>query len=122
MRYGPLAVSWLLLTGSALGEIPVTARPQAMVFSQTEIELAMVQAHEMAHVPGHHHGETLSNAIVLAFPNRPKEPVPFAGLAVSAIQDDADGNVQTAGHPGGAARLHYARTAIQLIDAGLLGP
>jgi len=175
MRYGSLLVSWLSLMGTAWGEVPVTARPQEMVFSQTEVELAdakryagltsrlrqygeldtdteagarvlaivarlaaaartlvpaqadiawevhttanpdvdgismaggklliglpfirgmgltdselaMVLAHEMAHVLGHHHGEALSNAFTLAFRNLPQKPVPFVALAVSAMQ------------------------------------
>jgi predicted Zn-dependent protease len=175
MRYGSWMVSWLCLTGAAQAEVPVTARPQEMVFSQSEVEsaearrfagmtsqlrqygeldtdstvgarvqaivhklaaaartvapaqvgvawevhttasanvdgmsmaggkllvglpfigamqltdseLAMVLAHEMAHVLGQHHGEALSNAYTLAFRNLPKKPVPFVGLAVSALQ------------------------------------
>ena len=177
MHYGLLMVSWLTLTGSAWGEVPVTARPQEMVFSQTEVELAeaaqfsaltrhlrqygeldtdaednarvlaivqrlavaasalvpeeagvawdvhtttnpdvdgismaggkllvglpfirgmhlsdselaMVLAHEMAHVLGHHHNEALSNAFILAFRHLPKRPVPFVALAVSAVQEN----------------------------------
>jgi predicted Zn-dependent protease len=175
MRYGSLMVCWLVLTGTAWGDVPVTARPQVFVFSQSEVELAeskrfagltnefrlygeldtdpeagtrvlvavqrlaaaagalvpdqvglawevhttanpdvdgismaggkllvglpfinamdltdselaMVLAHEMAHVLGHHHNETLSNAFILAFRNLPSGPVPFVGLAVSAMQ------------------------------------
>ena len=52
----------------------------------TDSELAMVLAHEMAHVLGHHHNEALSNAFILAFRNLPKRPVPFVELAVSAVQ------------------------------------
>ena len=40
MHYGLLMVSWLSLTGSAWSQVPVTARPQEMVFSETEVELA----------------------------------------------------------------------------------
>ena len=177
MHYGLLMLSWLALTGYAWGQVPVTARPQEMVFSQTEVELAdakrfaeltgnlrqygeldtdaednvrvltivqrlavaartlvpqeagvawevhtttnpdidgismaggkllvglpfihdmqlsdselaMVLAHEMAHVLGHHHNEALSNAFILAFRNLPKRPVPFVALAVSAVQEN----------------------------------
>lgn len=177
MRFGLLIVSWLSVTGSAWGEVPVTARPQEMVFSQTEVEiaaatrfaaltgnlrqngeldtdpvtnrrmlaivqrltaaaralmsehagvawevhtttnpevdglsmaggklliglpfirglhltdseLAMVLAHEMAHVLGQHHNEALSNAFILAFRNLPKRPVPFVGLANSVVQEN----------------------------------
>ena len=259
MRYGLLMVSWLSLTGAAWGEVPVTARPQEMVFSQAEVELAeakrfaaltrnlrqygeldtdseahigvqaivqrlaaaacalvpeqagvawevhttanpdvdgismaggkllvglpfihgmhltdselaMVLAHEMAHVLGHHHNEALSSAFILAFRNLPKKPVPFVGLAISAVQenrgllfdmaplarmqefeadalglllasragypiaelvgfyaklasqDDLDGASETASHPSGVARLHYANAVRQLIDAGMFGP
>jgi len=54
----------------------------------TDSELAMVLAHEMAHVLGRHHDEALSNAFTLAFRNLPKQPVPFVGLAVSAVESD----------------------------------
>jgi predicted Zn-dependent protease len=52
----------------------------------SDSELAMVLAHEMAHVLGHHHNEALSNAFILAFRHLPKTPVPFVALAVSAVQ------------------------------------
>ena len=40
MHYALLMVSWLMVTGVAWAQVPVTARPQEMVFSQTEVELA----------------------------------------------------------------------------------
>jgi predicted Zn-dependent protease len=54
----------------------------------TDSELAMVLAHEMAHVLGHHHSEALSNAFILAFRNLPRKPVPFVGLAISAVEEN----------------------------------
>ncbi len=177
MRYSLLIMSWLSLIGAAWGQVPVTARPQEMVFSHAEVELAeakrfagltgtlrqngeldadwevcirvlaivqrlaaaarelapeqvgvawevhtttnpdvdgismaggkllvgmsfiqrmhltdsevaMVLAHEMAHVLGHHHNEALSSAFILAFRSLPKKPVPFVGLAISAVRED----------------------------------
>jgi predicted Zn-dependent protease len=54
----------------------------------TDSELAMVLAHEMAHVLGHHHDEALSNAFTLAFRHLPKQPVPFVALAVDAVESN----------------------------------
>ena len=54
----------------------------------TDSELAMVLAHEMAHVLGHHHNEALSSAFIFAFRNLPRKPVPFVGLAISAVREN----------------------------------